>query len=155
MLWDTTKGILSISPLKPIAQSVIWHGLNMENQGELNRLEHFILSISVDDIEPLYVIYRQAKDDVPGATIDSIISTLIKLTKLGYLECLIDSHGRKLCENITENQLKEHCQGKSEHELRDYPFDKNFEYEFRATRAGRVEESNDIYEEYYPIERDT
>jgi len=122
----------------------------MQEHSTLNKLEHYILSGTVDGIEPFYVIYRLTMDEIEEATLDSIIAALIKLIDMEFVNCFIDFHGRKPCENLTEEHLKLHCASRADKELREYPFDINWEYEFHVTKKGRAEERKDIYNEYYP-----
>jgi hypothetical protein len=120
----------------------------MEKQS-LSKIEHYILSDTLNDIEPLNVLYNHFMNEFTNANLDMIIAALVKLTKTGLRECYFEEYRKmKYCKELTEEQLREHCSGRSEEDLRSFP-DKTGEYEFKATQEGRKEEAKDIYNAYY------
>ena len=127
----------------------------MEEHQKLNRLEHFLLSSAMNGLEPLNVMYGEAIDSIPGATLKSIISALVKLINIGLLECYFDNYkkasAKEKCDGLTEEQLELICIGRTEQQLRKYPEDQyGGEYLFLASPRGREEEGRDIYASYYP-----
>jgi hypothetical protein len=127
----------------------------MEECQKLNRLEHFLLSSAMNDIEPLHILYSEAIDRFPNTTLKSIISGLVKLTNMGLLECFFDNYrkapAKDKCDSLTEEQLERLCIGRTEQQLRQFP-EKHYggEYEFYTSLRGREEEGRDIYDTYYP-----
>jgi hypothetical protein len=116
----------------------------------LNHLEHNLLSMQVDDIEPLFILYADTIRDVKGATLDTILQALTKLMNLGYTQCTRNEEGTwHPCNNLTFEDLKNRFEGQSEEEKKQYPMHVN-EYYFQITDKGREEEAKTIYDAYYP-----
>lgn len=61
----------------------------MDKTRILNRLEHHLLSIQMDDIEPLFILYADTIRDVEGANLELVLEALIKLMDMGFSECII------------------------------------------------------------------
>lgn len=115
----------------------------------LNRLEHNLLSMQIDDIEPLYVLYADTVRDIEGTTLDLILQALIKLVNLGFSECRLEKDDKlRPCKKLTLEDLKKRFAGQSEEERRKYPDVP--EYYFEVTEKGRKEDAKDIYAAYYP-----
>jgi hypothetical protein len=118
----------------------------------LSKFEHYLLSSTLNGLEPLNVLYTDIMNRFPGATLDMIIVALVKLTKMGLVDCYYytgkKSSAKQHCKALTEEQLRKHCSGRSEEDLRNFP-DKTGDYEFQATQKGREEEAKDIYNAYY------
>ena len=124
----------------------------MEEEHYLNRLEHNLLSMQMEDIEPLFVLYAEARRDIEEATLDLVLEALIKLVDMGFSECIIKKGASwQPCEALTLNDLKQRFEGQTEEEKLEYPMHTN-EYYFRITEKGRLEEDKDIYDAYYPQE---
>lgn len=122
----------------------------MTKETILSRLEHNLLSMQVDDIEPLYVLYSDTKRDIKGTTLEQILNALIKLVNMGLSECIIKKRGRwQQCKELTVLDLMKRFEGQSEEEKIEYPMSAN-EYYFKVTKKGRLEESKSIYDPYYP-----
>jgi len=115
----------------------------------LNRLEHHLLSIQVDAVEPLYALYADTNRDIEGATLDLILQALVKLVSMGFSKCLLDEDGELVpYKKLTLDDLRRRFAGLSEEERKKYP---NIpEYFFEITEKGRVEEAKEIYNAYYP-----
>jgi hypothetical protein len=119
------------------------------NNGKmLNKIEHNLLSMQMEDIEPLFVLYADINRDVEGTTLDLILKTLVKLVKLGLSRVYIVDTERKLMSKITLNVLKQRFDGLPEQAWGKYP--EAPEYYFEITERGRQEESKPKYEVYYP-----
>jgi hypothetical protein len=118
----------------------------------LSKLEHNLLSMQVNDIEPLFILYADTKRDLPEFTLDDILYALVKLINLGYSQCIQknEEENWSQCNNITFNILRNRFQGQSEKESMEYPKHMN-EYYFKITDIGREEEAKEIYSQYYPI----
>ena len=114
----------------------------------LTRLEHCLLSRTIDDIEPLHILYKDARRDFKELTFTSFIEALVKLYNLGYVEAIIENIGKPEKE-MSKDDLLEHYHGDlTEKEINIYP--DVTEYYFKATPEGRLEEAKDIYDQYYP-----
>jgi hypothetical protein len=121
----------------------------MQNLPLLNKIEHHLLSMQVDDSEPLFILYADTKRDIKGTTLDIILTALIRLIYLGFSDCLQEKEGKwQICENITLNDLKKRFEGQSDDEQLKYPIHIN-EYYFKITQKGEEEENRDIYDSYY------
>lgn len=116
----------------------------------LNRIEHRLLSMHVDDIEPLFVLYSDTIKYMPNITLHQILNALIKLLEMGFSECMVNKDGKwQECQNITIKDLEERFKGDK--------FSNNFiydpvyanDYYFRITSKGRLEERKKIYDSYY------
>lgn len=116
----------------------------------LNRLEHDILSLLQNFTCPLYSIYVDMTRDLEGVDISLLWFTLGKLLDSGYIKASRVADGRTQVTQLTDKDLKKYIEGRSEEDLRNYPF--GTEYEFTITDMGRNEESKDIYDAYYPEE---
>ena len=123
----------------------------MSEESVLNRLEHNLLSMQVNDIEPLFTLYSDTSRDVKGATLNLVLQALIKLINLGYSQCIRNNEEGTWypCNNVTLGDLKKRFEGQSEEEKKQYPMHVN-EYYFQLTDQGRIEEAKDIYDSYYP-----
>ena len=115
----------------------------MSDQTTLNKLEHNLLSSTMNDVEPLYILYHDTMRDVEGASLDAILEALVKLTKIGLLNCFFrddKTNVRRPCKKLTVAELKKHCVGRTEEQLRRYPEPEyGGEYEFEPTPEGRIE----------------
>lgn len=123
----------------------------MKRGGMLDKLEYYLLSSTMDDIEPLHMLYKDNIDKVEGATLEAIIKALVKLTNEGMVSCSFSEYrkGSRPCLSITEKELMEHCRGRSDEDLRIYPDPSSpSDYEFEATFKGRIEEDREIYAIY-------
>ena len=122
----------------------------MAEEPVLNRLEHHVLSMHVDDIEPLFVLYADTIRDVEGANLELVVQALIKLRDLGYTQCIRNEEGVWYsCNDVIFEDLKNRFEGQSEEEKKQYPMHTE-EYYFQITDKGRAEEAKDIYNAYYP-----
>ena len=122
----------------------------MGDEQNLNRLEHNLLTSQMDDIEPLFVLYAEARRYIEEATLDLVLEALIKLVDMGFSECIIERGGSlKPYEALTLNDLKQRFEGQTEEEKLEYPMHTH-EYYFKITEKGRLEEAKDIYDAYYP-----
>jgi len=116
----------------------------------LNRVEHHLLSMQVDDTEPLFILYSDTKRDIEGTTLNQILHALIKLTHKGFSVCIIKKGEKwQQCKKLTLTDLKRRFKGQSEEEKTEYPMYVN-EYYFKITEKGKLEESKEIYNTYYP-----
>jgi len=121
----------------------------MTKELTLNSIEHHLLSIQVDDIEPLFILYADTKRDIRGASLDLVLEALMKLIDIGFSECIINRRGRwQQIKNLTLNDLKQRFESQSEEEKLQYPKHTN-EYYFKITENGRIEEAKEIYKTYY------
>ena len=78
----------------------------------------------MNDLEPFNVLYRETVDQVEGATLSAIIRALVKLTNEGLVSCSFVEYGigaKQPCPDVTEEELSEHCRGRSEAALRAFP----------------------------------
>ena len=116
----------------------------------LNKLEHLILSEMMNDIEPLHIIYKYVSKDIPDTNINKLLKSLIKLVEMGLVEVQYYDGNYKPVTNLNLQQLEQHCEGRSEEELREYPSVDMREYFFLPTDEGRKKEAKDIYDIYYP-----
>ncbi len=115
----------------------------------LNRLEHNLLTMQMDDIEPLFVLYRGTIKDIEEVTLDQILEALVKLVNLGFTECKQKKWGKwRPCKNLCVDVLKRRFAGLSEEKKREYPL-RVSEYYFDITEKGRLEEKRDVYDIYY------
>ena len=122
----------------------------MKKDMVLNRIEHHLLSMQVDDDEPLFILYADTKRDIRGTTLDQILKALVKLLGMGLSECLIKNGGKwQKCENLTLSDLKRRFEGQSEEDKLKYPIHTD-EYYFKITAKGKLEEAKKIYDAYYP-----
>lgn len=113
----------------------------------LNKLEHFLLSSTMNDSEPLHILYKDSLRKFQVIKFDSFIEALAKLFNLGYVEATIEEMGEPEKE-LTKDILLEHYRGGlSEKEINIYP--DVTEYYFKATQKGREEEAKDMYDKYY------
>jgi hypothetical protein len=118
----------------------------------LNRVEHHLLSMQTDDIEPLFILYADTRRDITGVTFDQINKSLIKLIDMGFSECKISKKGTWQKYKLTLNDLEQRIKGKSEEDIVKHPQYINeyyIEYYFKITDKGRVEEAKEIYDAYY------
>jgi hypothetical protein len=116
----------------------------------LDRTEHHLLSMQMDDSEPLFILYADTVRDVEGATLDTVLEALIKLINLGFSKCIQKKWGKwRPCENLTLEILKKRFKGLSEEKKKQYP-EYISEYYFEITAEGRLEEAKEIYDDYYP-----
>jgi hypothetical protein len=124
----------------------------MQQQDALSELEFHLLSATMDDREPLFILYSDTmRSGVKGANLGSILQALVKLVSLGFAKCFFDYGAggkRKECNSLSIQDLRKHCSGRTENELREYLLDSG-EYEFEATPEGRKEEAKEIYQKYY------
>ncbi len=114
----------------------------------LNRLEHLLLTTQMDDWEPLFLLYRVARYRMEGSTLDMILEALVKLFDMHLINAYLVNGGTKVIEKLIVEELRLHCEGRSEEELSEYP--PTAEYYFKPTKEGRMEEGKDIYASYYP-----
>jgi len=122
----------------------------MVKERTLNRLEHSLLSMQVDDIEPLFILYADTIRDIEGTTLDLVLRALVKLVNLGFSRCILEEEGElRPYKKPTFNELKRRFDGLSEEEKKEYPMNRP-EYYFEITEKGRVEEAKEIYDAYYP-----
>ncbi len=116
----------------------------------LNRIEHHLLSMQCNDIEPLFILYADTKRDIDGTTLDLVLKALLKLVDLGFSECIIhDGEKWKSYRHLTLPDLKKRFEGQTEEEQVEYPMHTD-EYYFKITEKGRKEEAKEIYDSYYP-----
>jgi hypothetical protein len=121
----------------------------MSGKKILNRIEHHLLSMQMDDSEPLFVLYSDTIRDIKNATLEKVLESLVKLIELDYSICEQKKWGKwRLCTDITVEKLQKRFEGLSEIKKRQYPEYKN-EYYFKITSKGREEEVKDIYIDYY------
>ena len=122
------------------------------NEGmALTELEYRLLSRQMDDDEPLFILYADITRDFEGITLDSVLQTLVKLVQLGFSECTVYSYDSDSWESrgaISLEELRRHCEGRTEEDLRQHP---DPEYYFEATKLGRSEALREIYARYYPV----
>jgi hypothetical protein len=122
----------------------------MAEERTLNRLEHNLLSMQVDDIEPLFILYAETSRDIEGTTLDLVLQALLKLVDMGFSQCLLGVEGKwEPCHKLTLKDLRLRFAGQSEEEQKEYPMHVD-EYYFKATDQGKVEEAKAIYDVYYP-----
>ena len=122
----------------------------MAKERTLSRLEHNLLSMQVDDIEPLYVLYADTSRDIEGTTLDMVLQALLKLVNMGLSQCLLGVEAkRKPYDKLTLKDLKLRFAGQPEEEQKEFPMHTD-EYYFEITERGRVEEAKAIYDVYYP-----
>ena len=114
----------------------------------LTRLEHFLLSSTMNDSEPLHILYKDALRKFKVVAFNSFIEALVKLFKLGYLETKIEDIGEFETELNKKRLLEHYHGGLSEKEINIYP--DVTEYYFKVTSKGREEAEKDIYTVYYP-----
>ena len=125
--------------------------MSMSQGMALTELEYRLLSRQMDDDEPLFILYADITRDFEGITLDSVLQTLVKLVQLGFSKCLVSSYvneSREPRETVTIEELRRHCEGRSEEDLRQHP---DPEYYFEATKLGRSEALREIYARYYPV----
>ena len=118
----------------------------MRRKPVLSKLEYHLLSRTMDDLEPLNVLYSDIVRDFQGISLRQIIEALVRLTDIGLVQCYFDDYelGKRIpCEKLTKVQLEKHCSGRSDDELRSYP-EQGGEYEFEASAEGRLEEAREI-----------
>ena len=120
----------------------------MAEEEVLNRLEHNLLSMQVDDVEPMFVLYADTVRDVEGATLDLVAQALARLVELGLSRCYVVDKEWTRCERLTFEDLKRRFHGLSEKERREYPLYVP-EYYFEITDRGRTEEAKEVYAAYY------
>jgi hypothetical protein len=121
----------------------------MNNKLVLNRIEHNLLSMQMDDSEPLFILYADTKRDIEGVTLNDVIQSLMRLVDLGFSECIVHEDGKwNLYKNITTTKLHKRFKGQSEEERIKYPMHTD-EYYFRITPKGRIEEEKEAYNQYY------
>jgi len=123
----------------------------MQQQNVLSEIEFHLLSSTMDDREPLFILYSDMmrRHGAKGANLESILQALVKLVNLGFVKCFFGEGGkRRECDSLSIQDLQKHCSGRTEDELREYPLDSG-EYEFEATPEGRKEEDKEIYQKYY------
>jgi len=125
----------------------------MNGEIMLNKIEHNLLTMQVYDSEPLFILVSDTMRDCKEATIELILSSLLRLIELGFSECIRkegeDEQGSwKPCNTLTIKDLTKRFEGQSETEKLKYPSHTN-EYYFRITEAGRKEERKSIYDSYY------
>lgn len=122
----------------------------MNEEKKLNRLEHHLLSMQMDDIEPLFILYADTMRDIKGANLELILQALIKLVNMGFSKCIQHKWGKwRPCKDLSIEKLRRRFAGLSEQKRRKYP-EYFCEYYFKITQKGRLEEIKDIYNEYYP-----
>jgi len=126
----------------------------MNEKQHLSKIEHYLLSATMNDLEPLNVLYNEAMTRVEGASLTRIIQGLLRLHAMGLVSCYFHDYKNdqsKPCVTLTAEELERHCSGRSEEQLRLHPTaEYHGEYEFEATPMGREEESRDVYDVYYP-----
>jgi hypothetical protein len=121
----------------------------MEKTMVLNRLEHHLLSMQVDDIEPLFILYADTIRDIEESNLDLILQALVKLVESGYSKCIQKKWGKwKPCTNMSIETLRRRFAGLSEEKRKEYPL-RVPEYYFEVTEKGRIEEAQEVYAEYY------
>jgi hypothetical protein len=120
----------------------------MKDTKDLSRIEHNLLSMQMEDIEPLFVLYASINRDIEGATLDLILKALIKLVKLDLSHVYIVDTERKLIPKITLKNLKRRFKDLPKQEWGKYP--ETPEYYFEITEQGRQEEAKQKYDVYYP-----
>lgn len=100
--------------------------------------------------EPLYALYSDTKRDIKGTTIDLALRSLLNLVQLNFCTCLLDKghEGWTVVDNLTLDNLRQRCNGYLNSSYMGYPDVE--EYWFKITDKGLIEESKDIYDEYYP-----
>jgi hypothetical protein len=120
----------------------------MAEELTLNRLEHHLLSMQVDDVEPMFILYADTVRDVKGADLDQVLQALVNLVEMKFSTSYLveDRRGDKV--DITLELLRKRFEGMSEDERRRYPSIP--EYYFEITPEGKVEEAKDVYSVYYP-----
>jgi hypothetical protein len=122
----------------------------MNEEKILNRLEHSLLSMQMDDIEPLFILYADTMRNIEGANLELILQALIKLVNIGFSKCIQHKWGKwRPCNDPSIDKLRHRFDGLSEEKRRKYP-EFLCEYYFEITEKGRLEEAKDIYDEYYP-----
>jgi hypothetical protein len=113
----------------------------------LNRLEHYLLSKIVDDIEPLFILYKDATRDIRGITADLVLAALIKLVNSGYVECILKEGSIWKSRVVTLSDLKNRLRLPVKDSLA-YQLSQD-EYYFKITTNGKAEEAEVIYYSYY------
>ena len=122
----------------------------MDRYAPLNQIEHSLLSMQVDDSEPLFILYADTKRDFENTDLDTILKSIIKLVELGYSKCLVHKDDKwDVYDNISLKDLQDRFAGLSEKEKLEYPIYID-EYYFQITEMGRIEEAKEIYDRYYP-----
>lgn len=130
----------------------------MKNSSLLNRVEHYLLGSVSNADEPLWIVYREVTEDIEGISQEEIAACLDRLVTLGFVRPSFNRFRRQTGEppyepldRVTKDDLMRHFEGRSEEELRDYPFDdREGEYFFEITAEGRAEETKKEYDHYYP-----
>ena len=121
---------------------------------QLSQLEHYLLGHCSNGIEPMWVIYMEARRDFKDCSQPDFVDALVFLADHGLLNATFDNDRAHKWEPIvvlTREQLFGHMSGRSESELVDYPSDQlGGEYHFEIRDSGRAEESKDEYSHYYP-----
>jgi hypothetical protein len=120
----------------------------MKDTKDLSRIEHNLLSMQVDDIEPLFILYADTNRDVEGATLELILKALVKLARFGLSQVYIVDTKYKLIPKITFKDLKQRFKDLPKQEWGKYP--EAPEYYFEITEKGRQEEPKPEYDVYYP-----
>lgn len=114
----------------------------------LDRLEHYLLTSQMDDIEPLFVLYRGTMREVEGASLDLILHGLVKLVTMGLSKCYMSNSHLRPCKRVTFEMLQKRFTGQTEEQRKEHPLYKR-EYYFEITSEGKLEESKAIYDAYY------
>lgn len=118
----------------------------------LTKLEFIILREQLDDREPLFVLYRAARDYTKGTTLDMIIEAIVSLFNKGFIKAYIYDGGKIELERLTIAELSTHCARRPDKDLREYPL--GVEYLFEPTIEGQIEYEKDIYDIYNTNEAD-
>jgi hypothetical protein len=117
----------------------------------LDNTEHRLLSMHVDDIEPLFVLYNEIRKSIPRITISLVSKALIKLVNMGFLECFWVTKEKWLkCKSITLNDIEERIKSLTDEENEQYQSIIIDDYYFKITKQGKLEEAKEIYNSYYP-----
>jgi hypothetical protein len=114
----------------------------------LSKLEHRLLSMQVDDDEPLFVLYGDTVRDAPGVDLEQVLRALIELLDMGLSKCYLFDGKRRPAVGVTIDDLMKRFEGMSEAERKQYPSVP--EYYFEITLEGKSEEAKDVYSAYYP-----
>jgi hypothetical protein len=122
----------------------------MNSKRTLSKLEHRLLSMQVDDSEPLFILYADTTRDMPDVSLNMVLESLLKLVNLGFSRVMVHGdEGWRYLTNLSSYDLEKRFQGQSDKEKKEYPKHLN-EYYFEITDEGRKEESKEVYSIYYP-----
>lgn len=117
----------------------------------LSKLEYSILGTvtlgpdAMAEWEGIHVIYDLARDEFPGVKFSEVVEALVKLLDMGYVECQLEEYFSKPIFKITKEEILDHYGGElTEEDINIYP--KEAVYSFRATKKGREEYENQVYD---------